>query len=106
MSTNTPNQLIFPIRGNPPPEQPGYTRDPGNPWIFNKTFRPITEIEKIFRLEEIKKICKDCSSFTGFKDQSVGCASCNTCGTNTVSMIYANCPLGKFKTWRDKDANP
>lgn len=29
--------LIFPHRGNPPPDQRGYTRDPGDAFIFYPT---------------------------------------------------------------------
>lgn len=33
-------QVIYPVRGNPPPDMPGYVRDPGNPYVFIPIWPP------------------------------------------------------------------
>lgn len=32
--------LMFPRRGDPPPDQPGYLREPGDPFIFHMIWVP------------------------------------------------------------------
>jgi hypothetical protein len=51
------NILIFPHRGDPPPDQPGYERDPGNPYVFHLSWKEC-------RHREWRKSCGGCGKQT------------------------------------------
>jgi hypothetical protein len=75
------NTLVFPNRGDPPPDQPGYTRDPGNPYVFHMTWIPCV-------LRVIVIPCQNCPGQTELKycdrfDKPAEQNECNTCGGMT-----------------------
>lgn len=72
--------LAFPSRGTIPADQPGYTRDPGNPYLFTMTWVPC-------ELRVISSPCKGCPGgiaiqFCNHFDKPVEQNECNSCGGN------------------------
>jgi len=37
------NTLMFPRRGDPPPDQPGYEREEGDPYVFHLIWQPCAQ---------------------------------------------------------------
>jgi hypothetical protein len=69
---------LFPMRGDPPPDQPGYTRDPGQPFIFRMTWIPCTARKDITLCKACpgSVIDHQCDHFKKQVDQNV----CKACG--------------------------
>jgi hypothetical protein len=69
------NVKVFPQRGEPPPDQPGYYRDPGNPYVFRLNWIPCQH-------RVIKKLpCGGCGTghWCDLFDIKVNQHTCNPC---------------------------
>lgn len=73
--------LVFPERGDPPPDQSGYDREAGNPFIFRPAMVPC-----IFRTRQVLErhcaSCKDKPPMTYFGCQKalpVSPSNCKKC---------------------------
>lgn len=70
--------IAFHVRGDPPPDLPNYTRDPGDPYLFHPNFPPCR-----LRLHDIKR--GPCGKITGQRwaclldGSTVSVPVCNNC---------------------------
>lgn len=74
--------LVFPNRGELPPDQPGYTRDPRNPRIFKMTWVPCVH-------RGLKKLpCGGCGTgeWCNLFEFYVKQHACNACSADKISL--------------------
>lgn len=69
--------LVFPRRGPPPAEVPGYERDPRDPYVFKAAFIPCRYRTNALTVLPCGKL--SCSWFCQLKGITVSVPSCDAC---------------------------